>query len=95
MCLNNLKPGDTLAVWRLDRLGRSVRHLVTLIEDLRQRGVGFRSISVGMIDTTSASNELIFHIFAALAQFERRLIQEPRQASPPPALEAEKAVGPG
>jgi len=44
MCLNVLKPGDTLAVWRLDRLGRSMRHLVTLIEDLRERGVGFRSI---------------------------------------------------
>jgi DNA invertase Pin-like site-specific DNA recombinase len=80
MCLNLLKPGDTLAVWRLDRLGRSMRHLVTLIEDLRERGIGFRSISDGMIDTTSASGELIFHIFSALAQFERRLIQERTRA---------------
>ncbi len=57
-----------------------MRHLVTLIEDLRQRGIGFRSISDGMIDTTSASGELIFHIFSALAQFERRLIQERTKA---------------
>jgi DNA invertase Pin-like site-specific DNA recombinase len=79
-CLERLQPGDTLAVWRLDRLGRSMRHLVTLIEDLRERGIGFRSISDGMIDTTSASGELIFHIFSALAQFERRLIQERTKA---------------
>jgi DNA invertase Pin-like site-specific DNA recombinase len=79
-CLDVLQPGDTLAVWRLDRLGRSMRHLVTLIEDLRERGIGFRSISDGMIDTTSASGELIFHIFSALAQFERRLIQERTRA---------------
>ena len=65
-----------LLVWRLDRLGRSMRHLVTLIEDLRERGVGFRSIQDGMIDTTSASGELVLNIFSALAQFERRLIQE-------------------
>jgi len=79
-CLNAVREGDTLVVWRLDRLGRSMRHLVTLIEDLRQRGIGFRSISDGMIDTTSASGELIFHIFSALAQFERRLIQERTKA---------------
>jgi DNA invertase Pin-like site-specific DNA recombinase len=57
-----------------------MRHLVTLIEDLKERGIGFRSISDGMIDTTSASGELIFHIFSALAQFERRLIQERTKA---------------
>ncbi len=79
-CLNVIREGDTLVVWRLDRLGRSMRHLVTLIEDLRQRGIGFRSISDGMIDTTIASGELIFHIFSALAQFERRLIQERTKA---------------
>lgn len=79
-CLKILQPGDTLVVWRLDRLGRSMRHLVTLIETLRERGIGFRSISDGMIDTTSPSGELIFHIFSALAQFERRLIQERTKA---------------
>jgi len=70
-CLANLQQGDTLVVWRLDRLGRSMHHLVELIEVLRSRGVGFRSVSDGLIDTTSPSGELIFHIFSALAQFER------------------------
>ncbi len=80
-CLANLNEGDTLVVWRLDRLGRSMHHLVSLIEKLRNRGIGFRSVSDGLIDTTSASGELIFHIFSALAQFERRLIQERTKAS--------------
>src|SRR6185436_19440422 len=75
-CLARLQQGDTLVVRRLDRLGRSMHHLVELIEDLRKRGVGFRSVSDGLIDTTNPSGELIFHIFSALAQFERRLIQE-------------------
>ena len=75
-CLNALEAGDSLLVWRLDRLGRSMQHLVTVVEDLRQRGVGFKSICDGAIDTTAASGELIFNIFSSLAQFERRLIQE-------------------
>lgn len=79
-CLATLRPGDTLVVWRLDRLGRSMRHLVTLVEDLREDKIGFKSISDGAIDTTSASGESIFNIFSALAQFERRLIQERTKA---------------
>lgn len=79
-CLQKLKTGDTLIVWRLDRLGRSIRHLIDMIEDLRQRGVGFKSICDGAIDTTTASGELIFNVFASLAQFERRLIQERTKA---------------
>jgi DNA invertase Pin-like site-specific DNA recombinase len=79
-CLRALAPGDLLVVWRLDRLGRSMAHLVTLIEGLLQRQVGFRSLSDGAIDTTTASGELVFHIFSALAQFERRLIQERTRA---------------
>ena len=79
-CLDTLQPSDILVVWRLDRLGRSMRHLITLVEDLRERGIGFRSLSEGAIDTTSASGELIFNIFSALAQFERRLIQERTKA---------------
>src|SRR6185295_17822874 len=79
-CLAKSQKGDTLVVWRLDRLGRSMHHLVELIEELRNREVGFRSVSDGFIDTTSASGELIFHIFSALAQFERRLIQERTKA---------------
>ena len=79
-CNELLQRGDTLVVWRLDRLGRSMRHLVNMIEDLKERGIGFRSISDGMIDTTSASGELVLNIFSALAQFERRLIQERTKA---------------
>ncbi len=70
-CNEALRRGDTLVVWRLDRLGRSMRHLVNMIEDLKERGIGFRSISDGMIDTTSASGEIVLNIFSALAQFER------------------------
>jgi DNA invertase Pin-like site-specific DNA recombinase len=79
-CFNHLRPGDVLLVWRLDRLGRSVRHLVTLIDRLKELGVGFRSVCDGAIDTTTPSGELIFHIFSSLAQFERRLIQERTEA---------------
>ncbi len=79
-CLDALQSGDVLVVWRLDRLGRSMRHLITLVEDLRGRGVGFRSLNEGAIDTTNASGELIFNLFSALAQFERRLIQERTKA---------------
>lgn len=75
-CLAELKPGDVLLTWRLDRLGRSLRHLLNLVDDLQKRGVGFRSLQDGFIDTTSANGELVFHIFMALAQFERRLLQE-------------------
>ena len=79
-CLSELKSGDTLIVWRLDRLGRSIHHLVSLIEDLRQKGIGFKSICDGAIDTTTTSGELIFNIFSSLAQFECRLIQERTKA---------------
>jgi len=79
-CFHALQPGDTLLVWRLDRLGRSMAHLVAVIEELQGRQVGFRSLSDGAINTTTASGELVFHIFSALAQFERRLIQERTRA---------------
>jgi DNA invertase Pin-like site-specific DNA recombinase len=79
-CLAKLQDGDTLLVWRLDRLGRSMPHLVGLVEELRERGVGFRSICDGVIDTTTASGELVFNIFSSLAQFERRLTQERTRA---------------
>ena len=75
-CVAALAPGDTLVVWRLDRLGRSMPHLVGLVEDLMGKGIGFRSLSDGAIDTTTASGEFMFHIFSSLAQFERRLVQE-------------------
>ncbi len=88
-CLEQLRTGDCLVVWRLDRLGRSMRHLIDLVEELRQRDVGFKSLCDGAIDTTTASGELIFYIFTALAQFERRLIQERTRAG----LEAARARG--
>ena len=89
-CLRELTEGDTpLVVWRLDRLGQSVRHLIDLVEQLRQRKVGFKSICDGAIDTTTASGELIFNVFASLAQFERRLIQERTRAG----LESARARG--
>ena len=75
-CLEQLSAGDVLVVWRLDRLGRSMTHLVSLVETLKDKNVGFRSLCDGAIDTTTASGELIFNIFSSMAQFERRLIQE-------------------
>ena len=73
--LDHLREGDVLVVWRLDRLGRSMKHLVGLVEDLAERGIGFRSITEA-IDTTTSGGKLVFGIFAALAQFERELIVE-------------------
>ena len=79
-CFIELNKGDTLLVWRLDRLGRSLPHLVSLVSELKDRGIAFKSISDGSIDTTTASGELIFNIFASLAQFERNLIIERTRA---------------
>ncbi|CAM3024263.1 recombinase family protein [Legionella worsleiensis] len=79
-CIEGLQLGDVLVVWRLDRLGRSMVHLVSLIEQLRMKGVGFKSLCDGAIDTTTASGELVFNIFSSMAQFERRLIQERTRA---------------
>lgn len=75
-----LRPGDTLVVWKIDRLGRSLAHLVGVVEDLRSRGIGFRSLTDPGMDTTTASGALIFHIFGALAAFERELIRERTKA---------------
>ena len=74
-----LRPGDCLVVWKLDRLGRSLPHLLTTVTELKERGVAFRSLTEQM-DTTTPQGELLFHIFGALAQFERSLIQERVQA---------------
>ena len=73
--LDPLRPGDTLVVWKLDRLGRSLRHLVDTITSLAERGIGFRSLQEA-IDTTTPGGKLVFHVFAALAEFERDLIRE-------------------
>lgn len=73
--LKFLKDGDTLVVWKLDRLGRSLAHLISIITSLKEQNIAFVSLTEGM-DTTTASGELFFHIFGALAQFERSLIQQ-------------------
>jgi len=73
--LDYIRPGDVLVVWRLDRLGRSVRHLTQTVNSLAERGIGFRSLTEG-IDTTTPAGKLVFHIFAALAEFERDIIRE-------------------
>ena len=73
--LEQLRDGDTLVVWRLDRLGRSLRHLIDVVADLSARGVGFRSVTES-IDTTTSGGRLVFHVFGALAEFERDLIRE-------------------
>ena len=77
--LSHLREGDTLVVWRLDRLGRSLRHLIDTITELNTRGVGFKSLTEN-IDTTTSGGKLIFHIFGALAEFEREIIRERTQA---------------
>lgn len=73
--LGHVRRGDTLVVWKLDRLGRSMAHLIETVRKLETKGVGFRSLTEG-VDTTTPGGRLVFHIFGALAQFERDLIRE-------------------
>jgi DNA invertase Pin-like site-specific DNA recombinase len=73
--LDQLRPGDTLVVWKLDRLGRSLRHLIDTVAELQRRDVGFRSLQES-IDTTTPGGKLVFHLFGALAEFERDIIRE-------------------
>ena len=86
--LDFLRSRDILVVWRLDRLGRSLRHLIELVAELQAKEIGFRSITEAM-DTTTSGGKLIFHIFGALAEFERNVIQEITRAG----LEAARARG--
>lgn len=81
-CLKALRSGDTLIVWKLDRLGRDLRHLVNIVHDLTDRGIGLKVLTGqgAAIDTTTASGKLVFGIFAALAEFERELISERTKA---------------
>jgi DNA invertase Pin-like site-specific DNA recombinase len=90
-CLKALRAGDTLAVWKLDRLGRDLRHLVNLVGDLTRRSIGLKVLSGegASIDTTTANGRLVFAIFAGLAEFERELIVERTKAG----LQAARARG--
>ena len=90
-CLKALRDGDVLVVWKLDRLGRDLRHLVNLVDDLTKRNIGLRVLAGegASIDTTTANGRLVFGIFAALSEFERALIVERTKAG----LEAARARG--
>jgi DNA invertase Pin-like site-specific DNA recombinase len=87
-CMEYLREGDTLIVWRLDRLGRSLKDLIAKVSELEERKIGFRSITES-IDTTTAGGKLVFHIFGAMAEFERNLISERTKAG----LEAARKRG--
>lgn len=86
--LSHVRAGDTLVVWRLDRLGRSLRHLIETVQALSERGVGLRSLKESL-DTTTSGGKLVFHVFGALAEFERDLIRERTNAG----LKAARARG--
>lgn len=86
--LNIIKEGDTIVVWRLDRLGRSLRHLIDLVNEFKLKGVAFESLHE-KIDTTTPTGNLLFHMFGALAEFELNLIKERTHAG----LEAARARG--
>jgi DNA invertase Pin-like site-specific DNA recombinase len=90
-CLKALREGDTLLVWKLDRLGRDLRHLVNVVHDLTARGIGLRVLTGqgAAIDTTTPAGKLVFGIFASLAEFERDLISERTRAG----LESARARG--
>ena len=83
------REGDTIVVWRLDRLGRSIKDLIDIINELEAKGIGIKTLTGHCLDTTTASGKLIFHIFSALAEFERELIRERTNAG----LKASRARG--
>ncbi len=80
LCLSDLRPGDTLIIWKIDRLGRNLRDLIDIVTTLAERGVGVRSLTNGVVDTTSAHGKLVFGMFALMAEYEAALIKERTQA---------------
>lgn len=90
--LEYLRAGDVLVVWKLDRLARSLRQLIETVEDLQERGIGFVSITEG-IDTTSPGGKLVFHVFGALAEFEREMIAERTKAGLKAAKDRGRKLG--
>jgi len=79
-CLADLRPGDTLIIWKIDRLGRNLRDLIDIVTTLQTRGVGVRSLTNGIVDTTTAQGSFVFGIFALMAEYEAALIKERTQA---------------
>ncbi len=90
--LDYMREGDTLVVWKLDRLARSLKQLIETVEEMERRGIGLRSLTEA-IDTTTAGGKLIFHIFAALAEFERSIIRERTNAGLKAARERGRTGG--
>ncbi len=90
-CLKALQPGNTLVVWKLDRLGRDLKHLINLVEDLKKKNIGLKVLSGAgaQIDTTTPNGKMVFGLFAVLAEFERELIIERTKAG----IEAARARG--
>lgn len=86
--ISHLRAGDTLVVWKLDRLGRTLKQLIELVNDLNAKGIGFKSLTES-IDTTTSGGKMIFHVFGALAEFERDVIRERTRAG----LQAARARG--
>jgi DNA invertase Pin-like site-specific DNA recombinase len=89
LCLEDLRPGDTLVVWKIDRLGRNLRDLIDIVTGLEARGVGVRSLTNGIVDTTTAHGKLVFGMFALMAEYEAALIAERTNAG----LQAARARG--
>jgi len=79
-CLNDLRPGDTLIIWKIDRLGRNLRDLIDIVTTLQARDVAVRSLTNGIVDTTTAHGKLVFGMFALMAEYEAALIRERTQA---------------
>ncbi len=80
LCLDNLHPGDTLVVWKIDRLGRNLHDLIDIVTTLDERGIGVQSLTNGIVDTTTAHGKLVFGMFALMAEYEAALIRERTQA---------------
>jgi len=93
-CLEDLRPGDTLVIWKIDRLGRNLRDLIDIVTTLEARGVGVQSLTNGIVDTTTAHGKLVFGMFALMADYEAALIREPTPASSPWPRSPHRAASP-
>ena len=94
LCLADLRPGDTLVIWKIDRLGRNLRDLIDIVTTLDARGVGVQSLTNGIVDTTTSHGKLVFGMFALMAEYEAALIKERTQAGLIAARARGRAGGP-